>query len=110
MTELPRTTPQTIKVLTALLDDPTRAHYGFELCSAAGLKSGTLYPILARLEAAGLLTSGWEADDVERAGPRRRYYRFSADGAQNARQVLAEHSLRAPRPATTLRPAFGGAQ
>src|SRR6266581_1674736 len=50
----PRMTPQTVAVLQAMLDDPARARYGRDLCRQAGLKSGTVQPILARMEQAGL--------------------------------------------------------
>ena len=53
----PRITPQTAAVLGALLD---REHaWGFEIGRATGLKAGTIYPILARLEGAGWLESQW---------------------------------------------------
>ena len=58
-----RMTIQTLSILATILEDPARPRYGFELGEAAGLKSGTLYPALARLEEAGWLTSYWE--DVE---------------------------------------------
>lgn len=57
--------------------------YGYSLrqALAAGgmpVEEGTLYPLLRRLEAQGLLTSTW---DTEHAPPRR-YYRLSAEGEQ----------------------------
>ena len=77
-------------VLRALLEDPTREMYGLEACAAAGLPSGTIHPILARLEAAGWLTSRWEdVDPREQGRPRRRYYRLTPDGAELARDALA---------------------
>jgi len=62
-----------------------RPMYGFELAGelrerTAGLldfKEGTLYPALYRLEADGLVESFWEENA---AGPRRRYYRLTAQG------------------------------
>jgi DNA-binding PadR family transcriptional regulator len=77
-------------VLRALLAHPTRERYGLELGRAAGLPSGTVHPILARLEAAGWLESSWEQVDPHREGrPRRRYYRLTPDGAERARDALA---------------------
>jgi PadR family transcriptional regulator PadR len=81
-----RITIQVLAVLDALLGNQDR--YGFELCQHTRLKSGTLYPILARLEQAGWITSEWESD-VGRGGPRRRYYRLTGEGATAARDELA---------------------
>jgi DNA-binding PadR family transcriptional regulator len=77
-------------VLRALLADPTRELYGIEIGDAAGLPSGTIHPILARLEGAGWLESSWEDVDPRQAGrPARRYYRLSAEGVETARDALA---------------------
>jgi DNA-binding PadR family transcriptional regulator len=83
-------------VLELLLADPGRELYGFEIGQDAGLPSGTVHPILARLEALGWVSSRWEAVDPGEAGrPARRYYRMTAEGASAARTALA----RAHRPA-----------
>lgn len=83
-------------VLETLLADPTQELYGLEIGQAAGLPSGTVHPILARLEAVGWLVSRWEQIDPREQGrPARRYYRLSADGAVAASAALA----RAYRPA-----------
>ncbi|MFJ9785136.1 PadR family transcriptional regulator [Amycolatopsis sp. NPDC101161] len=51
--------------------------YGLELCAETGLPSGTIYPILARLEKAGWLAYELEDIDPSESGrPRRRYYRL----------------------------------
>jgi DNA-binding PadR family transcriptional regulator len=77
-------------VLRALLDDPAREKYGLEICQAAGLASGTIHPILARLENMGWVDSFWEDIDPAAAGrPRRRYYTLNPDGAEQARAALA---------------------
>ena len=102
----PRMTPQTQAVLRALLVRPAKELYGLELCSLAELPSGTIHPILARLETAGWLESRWEESDPSEQGrPRRRYYRLSPDGAEQARSALAvanakRAALRALRPGT----------
>ncbi|MEV3986095.1 helix-turn-helix transcriptional regulator [Nonomuraea sp. NPDC049758] len=106
MGSLPRMTMPTMLVLRALLEDPTRAMYGLEICAAAGLPSGTIHPILARLEGFGWLESNWEELDPREEGrPRRRYYRFTPDGAQLARQALDRSA--AKRAALRLRPSGG---
>jgi DNA-binding PadR family transcriptional regulator len=90
-------------VLHVLLGDPTEERYGLEIGTQAGLPSGTIHPILARLEGVGWLQSRWEDIDPSDAGrPARRYYRLTGAGVESARAALA----RAPRPAITrLRPA-----
>ena len=77
-------------VLRALLAEPTREMYGLEICQAAELPSGTIHPILARLEGYGWLESRWEdIEPTEEGRPRRRYYRLSPTGAERARAALA---------------------
>lgn len=96
-------------VLRALLENPTKARYGNELCEAAELPSGTIHPILARFEGIGWLESYWEDIDPHEEGrPRRRYYQLSPDGAEHARLALAHShktkNLRSPG----LRPDLAG--
>jgi PadR family transcriptional regulator PadR len=87
----PQMTVQTQAVLSVLLEDPLSEHYGLEIAQAAGLASGSLYPILTRLERNGWVTSDWEQVNQHQAGrPKRRYYRLTPDGAISAAQVLAE--------------------
>jgi PadR family transcriptional regulator, regulatory protein PadR len=107
MAELRMTIP-TQRVLEALLADPTAELYGLEIGSVAGLRSGTVHPILARLEGYGWLSSRWEDVDPSAEGrPPRRYYRLTAIGAEAAPAALA----RAYRPsaARRLRPQPGQA-
>ncbi|GLY80512.1 hypothetical protein Airi01_087790 [Actinoallomurus iriomotensis] len=78
-------------VLRAMLEEPTREMYGLEIVQAAGLASGTIHPILARLEGIDWVESRWEeADPREQGRPRRRYYRLTPDGAERARIALAQ--------------------
>jgi PadR family transcriptional regulator, regulatory protein PadR len=92
MVQEPRMTLSTLRVLAVLLADPVAEHYGLELCHAADLPGGTVYPILARLESAGWLTSAWEdIDEATHGRRRRRYYQLSDSGAERARQALSDH-------------------
>jgi PadR family transcriptional regulator PadR len=85
----PKMTIPTQLVLRALLETPTREMYGLEICAAAGLASGTIHPILARLERLGWLESRWEdIDPVKEGRPKRRYYRLSPDHAERVRHAL----------------------
>jgi PadR family transcriptional regulator PadR len=92
----PRMTLPTQLVLRALLEEPAREMYGLEVSARAGLQSGTIHPILARLEHAGWLESRWEDTDPREEGrPRRRYYHLSEHGAMRARSALQRSTERA---------------
>ena len=95
-------------VLRQLMDEPSREMYGLEICSAAGLPSGTIHPILARLEKVGWLESRWEeVDPAEQGRPKRRYYRLKPDAIAHVQAALhrAEASVKA---LGRLRPGFAG--
>ncbi|MFC7479660.1 PadR family transcriptional regulator [Luedemannella flava] len=68
MPEPVRLTLPVTRILAALLDDPDEPRYGLDLMAATGLPSGTLYPILTRLHAAGWLRTEWEDIDPSAAG------------------------------------------
>ena len=81
---------QTLRVLEAFLDNPTAELAGADVQKSASLASGTLYPILLRLEAAGWFVSRWESIDPASAGrPRRRLYRLTATGLKRASELFA---------------------
>ena len=89
VSDAPQLTAQTLKVLIALLESPRDELSGAEIRKSAKLQSGTLYPILLRLERVGWLESRWEVEDPQSLGrPRRRYYRVTALGAQQARAAV----------------------
>jgi PadR family transcriptional regulator PadR len=101
-----RMTLSTQAVLRALVAAPGEDRYGMELSGLTGLPSGTLHPILARLEGLGWVDSEWENIDVRKEGrPRRRYYRLNPDGLASARQALAQASAERSRIAVRYRPA-----
>jgi PadR family transcriptional regulator, regulatory protein PadR len=81
---------QTLKVLEAFLGNPAEQLSGAEVHQRCGLASGTLYPILLRLEAAGWFVSRWETINPSTAGrPRRRLYRLTPTGLRRAGEVFA---------------------
>jgi DNA-binding PadR family transcriptional regulator len=83
-------TSSVLKVIAALLADPSSERYGLQLMQDTGLPSGTLYPILVRLERAGWVASRWEQiDPVAEGRPPRRYYRLTSEGAVEARREVA---------------------
>jgi DNA-binding PadR family transcriptional regulator len=100
-------TLQTQLVLRAMLAEPTSKRYGLQLCEETGLPSGTIYPIVARLEQLGWVMSTWEdpVEHITQGRPRRRYCQLTDDGAEQARDALA----RAYRPRKQPRPGFGAA-
>lgn len=91
----------TALVLQAVLDG---RHYGFDIMDATGLPSGTVYPILRRLEAEACLRSRWEKDGQARKEqrPPRRYYELTAGGSRIARDMVSRATASG---AATLRPA-----
>lgn len=93
-----RMTIPTQRVLRALLEDVTVERYGIEIADFAGLATGTVHPILARLEGVGWLTSRWEEIDPRTEGrAARRYYRLTDSGVELARDALARAYRPRPR-------------
>jgi PadR family transcriptional regulator, regulatory protein PadR len=86
-------------VLAALLKAGAAWSHGYELCRLAGVKSGTLYPLLIRLEAQGYLEAEWQ-QPAEGGRPPRHAYRLTQTGVQLAhdnppdRKVAALPGLR----------------
>jgi PadR family transcriptional regulator, regulatory protein PadR len=81
---------QTLRVLESFLEDPTQQLSGSEVHQRCGIASGTLYPILLRLESAGWFASQWESIDPSLAGrPRRRLYKLTPTGLRRASEVFA---------------------
>ncbi|MBI3568729.1 MAG: PadR family transcriptional regulator [Gemmatimonadetes bacterium] len=89
MPRIPNTSPQTLAVLELLLEAPRSWHYGYALSQLAGLKSGTLYPILVRLADQGWLETKWAEPELP-GRPARHTYRLTGKGAKAARAKLAE--------------------
>lgn len=83
-----RLTYPTALVLQALLQGH---HHGFDIMDATGLPSGTVYPILRRLDSEGCVRSRWEREGIARREqrPPRRYYELTSTGAATAREARA---------------------
>ena len=92
MESLSRVTAATVDVLKSLIG-AGEATWGLRIVKEAGRPPGTVYPVLDRLERAGWVVSAWE-DDAGRAGPRRRLYELTADGAIAATSMVAEFKAR----------------
>jgi DNA-binding HxlR family transcriptional regulator len=84
----PRISRETLLVLQRFVERPTDWRYGYELSRATKLKSGTLYPILMRLEKYGLLEARWVA--TQDGVPPRHTYRLTPNGLELARTQLAD--------------------
>jgi len=85
--------------------------YGLEVMRSLAEKSqlevaeGTLYPILSRLKAEGLLESEWvEAE----AGHPRKYYRLTAAGRRRVREMAGAWDEFSANLAVLVRPILGG--
>lgn len=98
MEQLDRVGKATVDVLGMLLE-AQEPQWGLAIIKATGRPSGSVYPMLERLERAGWVESSWE-DDGARRGPRRRLYALTKDGAAEAKKVRAAKAA----PATALRP------
>ena len=103
MAKAVRMTYATAAVLHALADE--RA-YGFDIAAATGLRRGTVYPILRRLEEAGMLVGEWETSEAsqQEGRPARRYYRLNGSGAELARTAAERY----PAAAMVIAPRSGG--
>lgn len=90
----------TVEVMRAL----AMGHaYGLDIMEETGLPSGTVYPILSRLERDGLARPRWESAGVARAEgrPRRRYYRLTPAGRTALLEALRQ-ARAASRPVPLL--------
>jgi len=87
----PRLSHPTLKVLRMLLDHPSEPQSGADIARATKLGSGTLYPLLNRLEKASWLLSEWETAEASELGrPRKRFYRLSGSGRSAAHAAFEE--------------------
>jgi PadR family transcriptional regulator PadR len=80
----------TVSVLQAIADG---YEYGFDIIDTTGLPSGTVYPVLSRLERDGYVRSAWEDERrAHRDGrPARRYYRVTAPGVTALNQARDDY-------------------
>jgi len=77
-----------------LLEKPHKRLSGADIARATRMLSGTLYPILLRLEKAGWLESEWEDLDPSEAGrPRKRLYRLTGTGYKKTSKAFADLAM-----------------
>jgi PadR family transcriptional regulator PadR len=89
-----RISPQTLSLLEALLHKPTTWHHGYALSQQTNLASGTLYPILMRLERLRWLETTWEQPGTAAGRPPRHLYRLTSEARAWAREELADAQKR----------------
>jgi DNA-binding PadR family transcriptional regulator len=77
-------------VFQTLLDCVDGESYGFQIAQATGLPSGTIYPILRRMEVDGLIEGSWAEVESNGQRRRRRYYALTRDGRQAANAATSE--------------------
>jgi PadR family transcriptional regulator, regulatory protein PadR len=80
-------------VVIAVLARLRTEHYGYALRKSLlergmDIEENTLYPLLRRLEAQGLLDSEWREEDKRN----KRFYRLAAEGHAILARLLDEHS------------------
>jgi PadR family transcriptional regulator, regulatory protein PadR len=78
--------PAARNLLTLMAEAGETWLHGYELCRRAGIKSGTLYPLLIRLEAQGYLEAEWQAP-AEPGRPPRHAYRLTVAGKRLAHEI-----------------------
>lgn len=85
-------TQPTTLVLHALAHD---IRHGFDVIDATGLPSGTVYPILRRLEREKLVSASWEDVAIAQAEqrPPRRYYELTEAGHAVLEMALARYHV-----------------
>lgn len=74
-----------MRAVLACLAGASGPVWGLLVVRETGRPTGTVYPLLDRLERAGMLESHW--DESPRPGARRRLYRLTPEGRQVAHQV-----------------------
>jgi PadR family transcriptional regulator, regulatory protein PadR len=74
--------------------------HGFDILEATELPSGTVYPILRRLEREALVVAHWEDAAIahQEQRPPRRYYELTAAGLKFLEDARARYPV--PRPVT----------
>ncbi|HTJ23507.1 MAG TPA: PadR family transcriptional regulator [Gemmatimonadaceae bacterium] len=84
-----RLSPAAVAVLQVIARG---VRHGFDIMDATGLPSGTVYPILGRLERAAFVRSRWESPTVAQREkrPPRRNYEISGAGSRALAEAV-EH-------------------
>jgi len=67
--------------------------YGFDIMDVTGLPSGTVYPILSKLEDSGFVKSRWEDARIAKREkrPARRTYVITGEGREAVKETLLKY-------------------
>ena len=76
--------PLSLSALAVLGAVSRSIRYGFDIMDTTDLPSGTVYPVLGRLERDGYVRSKWESPTIAQREkrPPRRYYEITASGSR----------------------------
>lgn len=92
MVEKVRMSGPTLKLLKVLLEHPKEALSGAQISKITKLGSGTLYPLMQRLAAAGWIVGEWEKVNPSEVGrPKRRLYKLTRSGQAAALKEFAQY-------------------
>lgn len=86
MKPIKRLTKPTEGVLMLLAHTETGI-WGLEISKLLKIPTGTVYPILSRLQELGWVLSYWD-NDHDRVGPRRKYYRLTESALVECSRLL----------------------
>jgi PadR family transcriptional regulator, regulatory protein PadR len=96
MAEKIRVSGPTLKLLKLLLEKPKEGRSGAEISKITKLGSGTMYPLLQRLEIAKWIEGEWENVDPSEVGrPKRRLYKLTRSGQAAAIKELEQYQTAA---------------
>jgi PadR family transcriptional regulator, regulatory protein PadR len=102
--------PLSLAAVAVLSAVSRSVRHGFDIMDTTELPSGTVYPVLGRLERDGYMRSKWEPQSVAQREkrPPRRYYEITASGSR-ALAASVEHyrTLGGRLGLTTRKPSAG---
>lgn len=97
MAQAPKITLLTLKALARFLSS-RKPLAGADLMRELDLPSGTIYPLLKKLESIGWVTSIWEDIDPTSEGrPRKHLYTLTKDGRAKAKQAIRSVAQMLPK-------------
>ncbi|GHB57625.1 hypothetical protein GCM10010347_29710 [Streptomyces cirratus] len=102
-----RVTDATLDVIEVLLTGQPDL-YGLKIAKEIGRPSGSVVPILMRLEDCGWVTSKWEDSGSESRGPRRRFYELDPNCDAGARRLVASRNRPKTHGIGIARPGLAG--
>lgn len=83
-----RKTRATLDIARALVDEPDRQCWAYELAGRLHMSTGAAHIILKRMTEYGWLADHWEPSETAFSRPRRHYYRLTELGKQMIPNLL----------------------